>query len=281
MRRLALIGLFLPLSACGSVGSPYLQANTLMGQEIENRVRQIPFQHRDELYQNLLWLAQSGEQAIPDLIEALGDNNPKVRSSCAWVLGRIGDRRTIPELQEFSKDPHPTVRMEVARSLVLMGDVQQAPTLIEGLDSDRTEIRYMCHEALKSATGRDFGYDHLSEDRVARQRSVLEWRTWWGDLSGDRFFASTYAKQNGLNQDTGTPAAPMGEIRQDPDQEDTKEIEELFERMSDEDLEKLLTPLPGGPPGPGTTTPKINTLPLPTTTTIGRPKPGKGTGNRS
>ena len=119
MRRLALIGLFLPLSACGSSGSPYLQANELMGQEIANRVQQIPYQHRDELYQNLLWLAQSGEQAIPDLIEALGDNNPKVQSSCAWVLGRIGDRRTIGDLQEFSKDPHPTVRMEVARSETL------------------------------------------------------------------------------------------------------------------------------------------------------------------
>ena len=278
MRRLALIGLaFLPLSACGSTGGlPYLQANELMGREIENRVLQIPFQHRDELYQNLLWLAQSGEQAIPDLIEGLSNQNPKVRSSCAWVLGRIGDRRTIPDLQQISKDSHSTVRMEVARSLVLMGDVQQAPTLIEGLDSDRTEIRFMCHEALRSATGRDFGYDHLSEDRVARQRSVLEWRTWWGDLSGDSFFASTYAAQNGLNQDLGTPAVPMGEIRQVPDQEDTREIEELFEKMTDEELEKLLTPLPTGPPGPGTTT-----LPIPTTTPTGKPKTGKATGNRS
>lgn len=215
MRRLVLVGLaFLPLSSCASTSSsPFDEPNALMAEEIRSRVLQIPFQHREELFQNLLWLAQIGEQAIPELLRALDNDDPKVRSSCAWVLGRIGDRRTVEYLQKLSGDEHPVVSLEASRSLLEMGDIQQAPALIEGLDSDRAEVRYMCHEALKSATGREFGYDHLSEDLVARQQAVLEWRTWWADLSGDEFFASTYANENGLNEQP--PAAPMGEIKAD------------------------------------------------------------------
>ena len=211
MRR-ALIGLvFLPLTACWSSGSNYYESDGLMGEEIRGRVNQIAFQHRDELYQNLLWLAQSGEPALPALVDSLSSKNPKVRSSCAWVLGQIGDRRTITDLQDYVDDEHPTVRMEVARSLLVMGDMEQAPALIEGLDANRTEVRYMCHEALKSASGRDFGFDHLSQDLYTRRQAVLQWRKWWSDVSGDEFFSSTYAAENGLDQDpTG---APMGGIR--------------------------------------------------------------------
>ena len=74
----------------------------------------------------------------------------------------------------------------------------------------------MCNEALKDATGRDFGFDHLSEDLMARRSSVMEWRTWWSELSGDSFFASAYAAENGLNQSPeGMPAAPIGETRRE------------------------------------------------------------------
>lgn len=67
-----------------------------MAGEITRRVEQIPYQHREELLQSLMWLAQTGEQTIPALLTGLHHGNPKVRSSCAWVLGRIGDRRVIP-----------------------------------------------------------------------------------------------------------------------------------------------------------------------------------------
>jgi HEAT repeat protein len=70
-----------------------------MAGEIDQRIEQIPYQHREELLQNLLWLAQTGEQTIPAVLDGLRHDNPKVRSSCAWVLGRLRDRRTIPNLQ--------------------------------------------------------------------------------------------------------------------------------------------------------------------------------------
>jgi len=216
MRLEALTIPLLLLSACGTTtqGTQFQGPNQLMGQEIDQRVDQIPFQHREELLQNLLWLAQGGEQCLPALLKGLKHENPKVRSSCAWVLGRVHDRRTIPDLQVAVKDEQETVRLEVARTLLLMGDLNYCPVLIEGLDSDKKEVRFLAHEALRSTTGRDFGFDHLSEDATARHTAVLGWRQWWGDYSGDTFFAQRYAQQHGLQAtqpQTGIPSAPMGE----------------------------------------------------------------------
>jgi hypothetical protein len=204
----ALLLLFGGCASTGGVDSPYVKPNSLMAEEIESRVQQIPYQHRDELLQNLMWLAQTGETTIPTLLRGLGSQDPKVRSSCAWVLGRIHDRRAIPQLEASMKDLNETVRLEVARTLVGMGDLQPASTLIEGLDSDRKEVRYLCHEALKTATGRDFGYDHLSENETQRRTAVLGWRQWWSEFSGDKFFATTYQEKYHLGQ---TPATPMVE----------------------------------------------------------------------
>lgn len=213
--RIAAIGatVLLAFAACSttdSSSSPYQQPNGLMGGEITRRMQEIPYQHRDELLQNLLWLAQTGEQTIPSLLEGLRSDNSKVRSSSAWVLGRLRDHRTIPNLQAAMKDSDPTVRLEVARTLVLLGDLVWSPNLIEGLDSDKKEVRYMCHEALKSATGHDFGYDHLNQDDNQLRVSVLRWRQWWSEYSGDRFFAQSYQQKHNLN---GDAAAPMGETK--------------------------------------------------------------------
>ena len=202
-------------AACSTTGtvSPYQQPNELMGNEINQRIAQIPFQHRQELLQNLLWLAQTGEQTIPALLEGLRDENPKVRSSCCWVLGRMRDRRTVQDLQPLTSDQETSVRMEASRSLVLMGDIDQAPNLILGLDSDRKEVRFMCHEALKEATGHDFGYDHLGGDAEQRQVAILRWREWWGAYSGDLAFAQVYQREQGL---TNFAAAPAGETEAAP-----------------------------------------------------------------
>jgi hypothetical protein len=218
------------LAACSTTQptSPYQQPNELMGSEISQRIDQIPFQHREELIQNLLWLVQAGEQTIPSLIDGLVSDNAKVRSNCCWVLGQLRDRRTVPDLQSVLTDPEPSVRLEAARSLVLMGDVAQAPTLIEALDSDRKEVRYLCHEALKSATGHDFGYDHLGQDQQELQLAVLRWRQWWGEYSGDRLFAQSYERSHGLD----SLAAPAGETQTDGERTDSSEGEGAQESHS-------------------------------------------------
>ena len=215
--RIAALGatLLIGFTACSTTSttetdSTYQQPNSLMGVEITRRVEQIPFQHREELLQNLMWLAQAGEQTIPALLQGLRHENPKVRSSSAWVLGRIRDRRTIPQLQAATRDNDPTVKLECARTLVVLGDLTYSPALIEGLDSERKEVRYLCHEALKTSTGHDFGYDHLNANKDQMQVSVLRWRQWWSEYSGDALFAQNYQAQHGIKI---TPAAPGGETK--------------------------------------------------------------------
>lgn len=219
--RIAAIGatLLLAFASCSSTPtaseSPFQQPNSLMAGEIDQRIEQIPYQHREELLQNLLWLAQTGEQTIPAVLHGLRHDSPKVRSSCAWVLGRLRDRRTIPNLQAAVSDSEPTVRMECARTLVTMGDLTWSPTLIEGLDSERKEVRYLCHEALKGSTGHDFGYDHLNQNDADLRLSVLRWRQWWSEYSGDAQFAAVYQQKHNLQTQV---AAPAGESQPMPNQ---------------------------------------------------------------
>lgn len=188
----------------------FAEPNKLVSKEIEERIAEIPYQHRDELFHNLLWLGQQGEQSITLLLDGLGSGEPKVRSNCAWVLGQIGDRRTIEFLRPLARDDNQAVRLEAARALVGMGDVGASPALIEGLDSDKIEVRYGCHETLKRATKRDFGYDHLEEDPSMRRVSVLQWRQWWSDQANDPWFAKEYAEEFGLSptEDAGDGAMP-------------------------------------------------------------------------
>lgn len=254
--------LLLLFTACSTTESSasYQRANDLMSEEITRRVEQIPFQHRDELLENLLWFAQTGEQAIPAMLKGLKDQNAKVRSSCAWVLGRLRDRRTIPDLQKAVRDEDLTVRLECARTLLLMGDLAWSPALIEGLDNDRKEVRYMCHEALKVATGNDFGYDHLNQNTREMQLSVLRWRQWWSEYSGDTFFAQQYQQEHNL-----TPAAPTGETQPGKQEPAPKTPTQPSNTPS--------TTAPGTGDAPATTEPGTGT-PATTKPTPGTTKPG-------
>lgn len=228
MRIPALIALALTFVACSTTqpDNPYAEANSLMRTEIQARIANIPFEHNQELLNNLLWLeGKAGEVAIPFLLESLGHDDAKVRASSAWVLGRIRDRRVIPDLRPLVADEDPAVRFEVARSLVSMGDLKYAPVLIEGLDSEKAPVRYNCQMALRDATKRDFGYDHLEEDLATRRQGALRWRQWWGEQQGDPWFAENYARKYQLlpeYADIGTPAKPMGETAEKTDKSEIK-----------------------------------------------------------
>lgn len=196
-------GLMLTFGSCASGEADYdfVKPGKLMAEMIQDRIHQIPYQHKSELLTNLLWLAQAGEQAIPDLAEALEDPKPKVRSSVAWVFGRMGDRRTIRFLKQHT-DVNQVVRLEVARSLLLLGDYSRVPELIGGLDSELQHIRYLCYDALHATTGKSFEYDHRAVDPTDREVSIGKWQEWWRGQSAD------WARRAGSS--LGEPAAPQG-----------------------------------------------------------------------
>jgi hypothetical protein len=215
MKRLTastfVLGLALSLASCSSSGGTVQQdqrwfdPGPLLKQRIEESISQIPYQHRDELLNNMLWIAQQGEAAIPFLLKSLDSDNAKTRSSAAWMLGRIGDRRILPDLRKHASEPNLIVRLEIARTMLDLGDLQMVPELIVGLDSEEQHVRYLCHDALKSATGKDFGYDHRAKSSAERRESLAKWQEWWTERGeGDWFQQST---QPGTE---GVPAAPTG-----------------------------------------------------------------------
>lgn len=298
-RSVPLTFALLSLAACGTTRgtgeySDFAQPNQLMAEEIQNRIGQIPFQHRGELYDNLIWLSQRGEQAIPALTQGLRHAEPKVRSNCAFVLATIGDRRALPYLQAASNDSNEVVRLEVSRSLVQMGDLKYAPALIEGLDSERAQVRYYCHETLRAATGRDFGYDHLTEDVTTRRQAILGWRKWWSEQTGDRFFASEYAQRNQLTTEAPAqpiPAAPQMEPMPIPQPANQDQGWETEPKVTPLPAPNVRSPLPTGetgetgefpplpaPPAPGTpdSSPNSNPKSTPSTTPSGTPSTTPG-----
>ena len=253
MRIPALIALAFTCVACATTqpGRPYAEANSLMRTEIQARIANVPFQHNEELLDNLLWLeSKAGEVAIPFLLDALKHDDAKVRASSAWVLGRVRDRRVIPDLRPLVEDKDEAVRFEVARSLVSMGDMKHTPLLIEGLDSEKASVRYNCQMALRDATNRDFGYDHLEDDLAIRRQGALRWRQWWGEQQGDPWFAEEYARKYQLLPEYA-PAKPMGETAEKPDKgEINKELDEQIKTASPPvNSVKTTNPLPLPKPG--------------------------------
>lgn len=190
-RVAAFASLFLvaALSSCASSSSSqFVDPGNLMREKIDEQIARIPYQHQQELLDNMLWLSQVGEGAIPALVQALDSGEPKLRSSAAWCLGHMGDKRVIPYLQKHTNDSNEIVRLEIARSLVLLGDYRQIPALIAGLDSELQDVRYRCFDALQSATGQNFDYDHRISEADDRRSSIDRWQQWWVAQQGQAWF---------------------------------------------------------------------------------------------
>ncbi len=205
MRRTAPMLFLLGLVAgCGAPAGPDLgqfeQPNALLRSEIQRRIDQIPYQRGTTLVMNLAWLAARGEEAIPQLLQAMKSKDPKVRAEAAWTLGRIRDTRVIPFLQKYLDDPDQTVAMEVARALLTMGDDKGVPNLIMGLQSRNPRFRFYCHEALKAWSGLDFGYKPNGTDQVARENATRKWMEWWNRKAGKPVFP--------VDRSSGALAAP-------------------------------------------------------------------------
>ena len=137
--------LLLPMAlvaGCGTTseptrGSEFAAPNPLLRGEIQKRIDNVPYLHREELLDSLLWLTVQGEVAMDQLLEALGAQDPKIRSSSSWCLGRIGDRRAIPALRQRAEvEEDEVARLELARTLLVLGDFARVPVLIAGLESE-------------------------------------------------------------------------------------------------------------------------------------------------
>jgi len=181
VRSLALCALAAPaLTACVTVDSePSARPgpDIVLRIEIERRVGEIPYMHGVELVSNLERLAAIGEPAVPELLKALRADDRLSRGSACWALGVMGDRRNVAAIQNLLDDPDGSVRYQAAASLVELGDGAGFPVLVEGLADPELQARYKCFEALRDATGQDFGYEHDSAPTL-RGEAVVRWEVW-------------------------------------------------------------------------------------------------------
>lgn len=168
------------LAACVSVEKDPIArpgSDIVLKLEVERRVAEIPYMHGVELVANLERLADIGEPAVPYLLDALESDNRLARASACWVLGVMGDRRNIAPVRDMLDDRDDVVRYQAAASLVELGDSTGFPVLVNGLGAPDIQTRYKCFEALRDATGQDFGYEHDGAPTLRRE-AVSRWENW-------------------------------------------------------------------------------------------------------
>lgn len=95
-------------------------------------------------------LVKTGKPAVEPLIDALDDDNWRVRKNAMYVLGEIGDvRASLPLLAEMRKTENEFYMRDAAASaLGSIGDVAIADTLISDLGSSDPMIRQLAAMAL-------------------------------------------------------------------------------------------------------------------------------------
>ncbi len=89
-----------------------------------------------------------GSSVLPQLFEALQDNDPGVRKFIVDILGGIGDPSSVAKLVLVLHDEDSNVAAAAAESLGLIGDEQAVPDLLNALDRDEFLLRYAILKAL-------------------------------------------------------------------------------------------------------------------------------------
>jgi len=86
-------------------------------------------------------VVQLGAQAVPALIQALGDGDRDVRKAACGALGVIGDPHAVPALIQALGDGDSRVRSAACGALGAIGDLQAVPALIQALGDWYSDVR--------------------------------------------------------------------------------------------------------------------------------------------
>ena len=91
----------------------------------------------------------------PSLYEA----DPALRYNVASLLGDIGDAAVVPDLIEALADENARVRWEAAWSLGRIGDPRAIDPLIATLGDESEDVRWFASWSLRTITGASYGPD--------------------------------------------------------------------------------------------------------------------------
>jgi HEAT repeat protein len=115
------------------------------------------------------------EECFRNLLEALDDEDPKVRRLAVCGLAACGGSRALDALIERLGDPDEDIRMRVAVALGKIGDRRAAPALVRAASGDDLPLRRVSILALGEL---DAGLDVLAEalrdpDPAVRIRAAI------------------------------------------------------------------------------------------------------------
>ena len=96
-----------------------------------------------------LSLVRNGEVVAP-LIQALRDDDWRVRAYAAWALHATADSRALPALLAAGNDDHWRVRMHAVYALGAIegADIERINVMIANLDDENWQVRYAAAEML-------------------------------------------------------------------------------------------------------------------------------------
>jgi HEAT repeat protein len=87
-------------------------------------------------------------KAVPLLVQVIETRSPLFRSHAAESLGQIGDRRAVPALVSLLKDADPAVRANATSALIRIPDRQAIDPLRQMLTDEDADVRLHAIQAL-------------------------------------------------------------------------------------------------------------------------------------
>jgi HEAT repeat protein len=91
---------------------------------------------------------QPSDEAVPQLIACLKDEDPLMVHLAAAALAAVGSASVPPLLELLKNSPLP-VRLEILRALRSIGDTRSIPALFEALEEDSALMEHWANEGLE------------------------------------------------------------------------------------------------------------------------------------
>jgi HEAT repeat protein len=159
--------------------------------QIEDQVKRLPWTHGVERVEQIQWFANCGEPAYPTLLKLCTDPRPDVAASAVAALGATHDARLVEPLRalDWPSTDDRALQFERARTFVRLGDWSEIGTLINGLEDDSAWARGWCVQALREATGDDFGFNPQATP-LERAPAVAKWKSWLAARQGEGILAA-------------------------------------------------------------------------------------------
>ena len=119
--------------------------------------------------EGLIAMGPAAQQAIPQLVQALANQDPAVQTAIAEVLGAQPPEVIVPQLVQALSGGDPQVITAIAQQLGSLGP-QATPSiepLIQAMAGANEQTGAVLAQALTSITGQNFGTD------------TAAWEQWW------------------------------------------------------------------------------------------------------